>query len=55
MMPELSSQVYGFNGLDVAEEKVDGWEKAGKTKTYKLKHMEQMINIEKKKVGGLMK
>lgn len=47
--------MYGFNGLDVAEEKVDGWEKAGKTKTYKLKHMEQTINIEKKKVRELMR
>ena len=31
-VPELSDQVYGFNELDVAEERVDGLEKAEKLK-----------------------
>lgn len=52
MVPELGSEVYGFNGLEVAEEKVDGWEKAGKTKTYKLKHMEQNDKYRKEEGRG---
>lgn len=47
--------MYDFNGLDEAEEKADGLEKAGKTKTYKLKHTEQMINIEKRGLGELVR
>lgn len=44
--------MYGFDGIDAAEERVDGLEKAKKKtpKIYKLKHR-QMINIEKSEVG----